>query len=198
MAGPSEVALEVVTTSEVMSSWKSPATPPKITMNGNPFPAPSSGGPGTSSGWQLVVIDSSMDMTDPASVRLNYYFSLYPDSSGLWYDTYTGTYNNLGRFLLAAGNPETQLVFLASYGWDQNAPPTAFMLQQLLNIGAGPLAQEWTLATDRGSEAGWISFPTSYILVGGSAFEYGLGYEAYEYPASGPATAQVSVTLSNP
>ena len=197
MAGPSEVALDIVTTSQQIASWKTPATPPKITMNGNPFPAPSQG-TATSSGFQLVVLDASKDMTDPASIRVNAYFPLYSDSSGYWSDTYAWTYNNLGRYLLAAGDPETQLVFLASYGWDNNAPPTSFMLQQLLDIGAGPLVQGWTLHTDAGSEAGWISFPCAYVLVGGSSYEYGLGHEAFTFAGNDPVTAQVSVTLGNP
>jgi hypothetical protein len=198
MAGPSEVTLQVSTTSQQIAKWSAPATVPKITMNGNPFPTPSHGIPGLSSGWQLIVLDSTMDMTDPASVRVNQYFPLYANDAGYWSQTYQWTYNAIGRFLLAAGNPETQFVILASYGWDNNAPPVSFMLQQLLSIGAGPLAQKWTMNSDAGSEVGWVSFPCAYILVGGSAYEYGLGEEAYQANGNSPVTAQVSVTLHNP
>jgi hypothetical protein len=198
MAGPSEVTIEVSTTSQQIPKWNTPPTVPKITMNGNPFPTPSRGVPGLSSGWQLVVLDSFRDLTDPASIRVNSYFALLPNDSGYWSGTYQWTYNNIGRYLLAAGNPETQFVILASYGWDNNAPPTSFMLQQLLNIGAGPLAQKWSINSDAGSEAGWISFPSAYVLIGGSTYEYGLGEEAYQFAGNAPVTAQASVTLQNP
>jgi hypothetical protein len=197
MAGPSQVALSVTATSQVSNSSKDPATPPQITMNGNPFPAPKNP-PGTASGWQLVVINSSLDMTDPASIIFNNYLGLYPDSSGYWYDTYSWTYDAVGRFLLASGSPDDQLVFLANYGWDQNAPPTSFALDLMMRIGAGPELQKWALTTDRGSEAGWTSFPTAYVLVGGSSYQYGLGHEDYGFNGTSTATAQVSVTLGNP
>lgn len=199
MAGPSEVTVEIVTTSKVNPKWNTPAQVPKITLNGNPFPTPKNGVPGLTSGWQLVVIDSTKDMTDPASTLVNAYFVLTPDSAGYWNDTYGWTYDNMGRYILGAGDPDTQLVFLASYGWDQNAPPTAFFLQQMLGLGAGKGAQQWALYSDRGSEVGWVSFPTSYILIGGSAFEYGLGHEAFADPGNGQqATAQVTANISNP
>jgi hypothetical protein len=197
VAGPSQVAVDVVSTSQQMPSWKTAPTLPTITMNGNPFPKPSKPFQ-LSSGWQLVVLDSSMDMTDPASVRVNQYFALYSDSSNQWFDTYQYSYNNIGRYILAAGNPETQLIILASFGWDNNAPPTSFMMQQLLNLGAGPQLQKWTMNCDAGSEVGWITWPSAYVLVGGSAYEYGLGYESYDHQGTNPATAQVSATLSNP
>lgn len=198
MAGPSQVTVNISTTSQQNSKWSAPAIVPKITMNGNPFPTPSKGIPGLSSGWQLVVLDSFKDMTDPASIRVNEYFPLYPNDAGYWSQTYQYTYNAIGRYLLAAGDPETQLVFLASYGWDNNAPPTSFFLQQLLDIGGGPLAQKWTMHTNAGSEVGWISFPSAYVLLGGSSYGYGLGEEAYTFTGNDPVTAQVNVTLRNP
>lgn len=198
MAGPSEVTIDISTTSQQIPKWNAPANVPKITMNGNPFPTPSKGAPGLASGWQLVVLDSFRDMTDPASIRVNAYFPLYPNDSGYWAQTYQYTYNNIGRYLLAAGDPETQLVFLASYGWDNNAPPTSFFLQQLLDIGGGALAQKWTMHTNAGSEVGWVSFPSAYVLIGGSSYQYGLGEEVYSFKGNDPVTAQASVTLRNP
>ena len=197
MAGPSQVTLDIVATSQPSNTYKDPATPPKITMNGNQFPAPSRP-PATASGWQLVVIDSSKDMTDPASVIFNQYLGLYPDDNGFWYDTYNWTYDSVGRFLLASGDPDDQLVLLANYGWDQNAPPTAFMLQLLMKIGGGPAIQKWALTQDRGSESSWTAFPTAYALIGGSSYQYGLGHEAYGFQGNTTATAHVNATLGNP
>ena len=196
MAGPSEVTVDIVATSQDIASWKTAPTPPQITMNGNPFPQPNFGD--LASGWQLVIIDSSKDMTDPASVLCNLAFALFPDSSGYWSDTYSWTYNNLGRRILATGSPDTRLVFLASYGWDNNAPPTAFFLQMMLNMGAGQQLQHWCLNNDAGSESGWTGFPCAYVLIGGSSYQYGEGHEAFDYPGSGQAKAEVNVPLGNP
>ncbi|MDQ3936008.1 MAG: hypothetical protein M3340_15410 [Actinomycetota bacterium] len=198
MAGPPEVALEIVTTSQVSPTYKTPPTLPKITMNGNPFPTPGWTPSSLFSGWQLVVLDSSMDMTDPASIRVNNYIPLTPDQSGYWSDTYGWVYDGIGRALLSAGDLESQRVFLASYGWDMNAPPTAFMLQQLLDMGGGKGAQYWETHVDRGSENQWCSNPGCYILVGGSSYSYGEGHEVYDYPGTSPVTATLQVTLGNP
>ncbi|HEX8647869.1 MAG TPA: hypothetical protein VF715_13290 [Thermoleophilaceae bacterium] len=197
MAGPSEVTFQVSTTSQQIPKFNTPPTVPKITMNGNPFPTPSRGIPTNSSGWQLIVLDSTSDLTNPANIRVNQYFPLFASDSGYWTQTYQWTYNSIGRFLLAAGNPETQFVILASYGWDNNAPPTSFMLQQLLNIGAGPLVQNWTMHSDAGSEVGWVSFPSAYVLIGGSSYQYGLGEEDFQFKGNSPVTAQASVTVHN-
>ena len=198
MAGPSEVAVEIVTTSQNMAKYNSqPAQPPKITLNGTPLTAPKYP-PGLASGWQLVVFDSSKDMTDPASIRYNAYIGLTPDASGYWSDTYSWAYDSIGRALLSAGDLESQRVFLASYGWDRNAPPTAFMLQQVLNMGGGAGIQNWETHVDRGSEVEWVSFPACYILIGGSSYSYGEGHEVYDYPGSSPVTATLQVTLGNP
>lgn len=198
MPGPTQVDLEIVTTSQAMPTYKQQAgTPPKITMNGNPFPTPQRA-PVTPSGWQLVVLDSFGDMTDPASIRVNQYIALIPDSNGYWYDTYSWTYDSIGRMILSAGDLETQRVFLASYGWDVNAPPTAFALQLLLRIGGGSGLQYWGMHVDRGSESGWVGFPGNYILVGGSSYEYGEGHEVYDGPKSNPVVSTLQVTLGNP
>lgn len=197
MAGPAEVAIEIVTTSQVIDKWNDPASPPTITMNGNPFPAPG-GAPGTATGWLLVVLDSTMDMTDPAAIRYNSYLDLYADDNGYWSDTYQWTYEAIVRQILCSGDLQTQLVFLASYGLDANAPPTSDALRQMLNYGAGAKLQNWERSVDVGSEAGWTSFPACYVMVGGSAYEYGQGAEVFEYPGSSPVTAQLNVTLGNP
>ncbi len=198
MPGPAQVDIEIVTTSEYMEKYNSASPqPPQITMNGNPFPTPKYP-PSIPSGWQVVVLDSTMDMTDPASIRFNQYIPLIPDSSGFWSDTYQWTYDDIGRALLSSGNLDTQLVFLASFGWDMNAPPVAFQLQQFLDMGGGAGAQTWETSVDRGSENNWVGEAGCYILIGGSSYDYGEGHEVYEYPGTSPVTATLQVTLDNP
>lgn len=196
MAGPAQVTVDITATSQIHQTYKDPAQLPQITLNGTPLPTP--GQVPTPSGWQLVVIDSSKDMTNPSSLLFNNYVPLYPDSSGYWSDTYNFTYDRVGRFLLASGSPDDQLIFVATYGWDQNAPPPAFFLQLLMSKGAGKMLQGWSLTPDAGSENAWTSFPTAYALIGGGSYQYGLGHEAYNYPGTGTAEAQLSVTLGNP
>lgn len=197
MAGPAEVTIDIVTTSQVIAKSTDPAQVPKITMNGNPFPEPA--GSATASGWQLVVLDSSMDMTDPASIRYNTYLNLYADSNGNWSDTYGWMYESIFRQVLLSGNLESQLVFLASFGLDANAPPDVNALQYMLEAGAGPQLQQWERSVDVGSESNdWTSYPACYIMIGGSSFAYGDGHEVYENPGTSPVTAQLSVTLGNP
>ena len=196
MAGPTQVTVEIVTTSQVIDKWNDPAQPPKITMNGNPFPEPAP--PATATGWQLVVLDSSMDMTDPASIRYNEFLDVFADDNGNWVDTYQYTYSNIVRQVLLSGDPESQLVFLASYGLDANAPPTTDALGYMLGAGAGQQLQTWERSVDVGSESGWTSYPACYIMIGGSSYSYGEGHEVYENPGTSPVTAQLSVTLNNP
>ena len=197
MAGPAQVTVDIVTTSQVIDKWNVPPQVPKITMNGNPFPQPAA--PGAATGWQLVVLDSSMDMTDPASIRYNEFLVLYPDSSGDWSDTYGSMYDNIVRQVLLSGDLESQLVFLVSYGLDANAPPPTGALQYMLEAGAGPQLQQWERSVDIGSETSdWTTYPACYIMIGGSSYSYGEGHEVYENPGTTPVTAQLSVTLGNP
>jgi hypothetical protein len=197
MAGPTQVTVDITATSNVCNTYNDPPTLPQITLDGTPLQAPGNKPP-TASGWQLVVIDSSKDMTDPSSIIFNSYVGLYPDNNGFWYDTYGYMYDHIGRFLLASGSPDDQLLFLATYNMDQNAPPSAFFLELLMSKGAGKMLQGWSLTTDAGSENGWCSFPTAYALIGGGSYQYGLGHEAYGAPGASTATAQLSVTLGNP
>ncbi|MDQ3936009.1 MAG: hypothetical protein M3340_15415 [Actinomycetota bacterium] len=192
MAGPAQVTVEIVTTSQVIDKWNDPAQPPKISMNGEPFQQPAP--PATATGWQLVVLDSSMDMTDPAAIRYNSFLDLFADQNGNWFDTYQYMYDNIVRQVLLSGDPQTQLVFLVSYGLDANAPPTTDALGYMLGAGAGQQLQTWERSVDIGSEGGWTSFPACYIMIGGSSYSYDQGHEVY----SDQGTATLSVTLNNP
>jgi hypothetical protein len=77
--GPTPVALESTTSAQSMPTPPQSANPPKITMNGNPFPAPKV--PNYGSGVQVVVLDPTLDITSSASIRSNQYAPL-PNVNG--------------------------------------------------------------------------------------------------------------------
>jgi hypothetical protein len=195
MTIPPTADIAIETTSEVIPNWEASGQAPTITMNGAPFAqlAP----PEFSSGFQLVVINSTADLTDPANIVLNYYIQLQSDD-GLWDSTYGYMYIQMVNAILTAGNTEQQLLLIASFGMDAGAQPTTDALGFLLARGAGPGIQQWDLMPDRGSQGnGWVSAPVSYILVGGSAYGYGAGAEALVANGGEPAPASVSVSIGN-
>jgi hypothetical protein len=199
MAGPPQVEVSITTTSQVMDfNNLPPLALPQITMNGNAFPPPDTSHVSqVPCGFQVVVIDSTMDMTDPASILANAAASL-PQVDGSWTMTYPGLYDWLVTWVLSAGNVEEQLVFIVSFGMDANAPPTPDALEVLLDRGAGPKIQTWETTVDAGSMGGdFISQPANYILIGGSGYGYAEGFEGFDNTA-GKAVTTVNATLSNP
>ena len=189
-----EVAVEITTSSEQMTAppWPTPSFP-KITLNGNPLPSPAN--PGSDpSGVQLVVLNPAVDITTPESIITNEYFYLY-DEGGGWSSTYQYTWNYVTQGILTSGNIDQQIVFLITFGWDQNAPPSSFPIEMMLELGAGPQLQKWVTNCDPGSMGGsWVSFPASYILVGTSAWGYGQGAEQYTDNAG---ATTLTTTLQN-
>jgi hypothetical protein len=200
MASPSEILLEISTTSQVMQFNALPApVPPKITMNGTPFPSP--GQLHQPSGYQLIVIDATRDYTDPASILANQFINFFASSgTNSWASTYQYTYGAIKRAILNSGNIDQQLIILASYGMDNNMAPTNEAYEMLLGAGAGPTLQYWETHCNPGSQTGnptsWVSTPANYIFVGFSARTYGQGYEVHEIGS--PVTSNLSVTLYNP
>jgi hypothetical protein len=87
------------------------------------------------------------------------------------------------RQILTSGDTGKQLVFVASYGMDNNMPPSNEAFEVLLDYGAGPELQYWATHCDTGGQVGnptsWVSFPTNYIFVGAEALSYGQGWENY-------------------
>jgi hypothetical protein len=194
-----QVTFEVTTTSEVIPNWQTPATPPTITINNNPIPAPSDR-PFTPSGYQVVVINQATDMTQPSAITSNFYVQL-EQMNGAWADLWQFTYARMVTQLLTSGDPQTQIVIVASYGWDGTLPPTNDALEQLLDYGAGSELQSWIAnATDVGSEGGdWTAFPTNYILIGANSLPWGQGAEEVEFSNQGqPVKTSVSATYANP
>lgn len=194
---PSQVEVVITTQSQPMS-WSDLPAPqaPKITLNGEPFPVPS-GGIQFVSGYQVAVLNAFEDLTNPASIISNEYVYLASDD-GAWSTTYPWLYENVALQVLSSGNPEAQVVFVVSFGLDLEAPPTNDAYEQLLARGAGPQLQDWEVsATDRGSMNGWVGNPANYILIGGSAFEYGGGSEAFGSGVT-PLVTTATATFSNP
>ncbi|HEX8083731.1 MAG TPA: hypothetical protein VF529_05530 [Solirubrobacteraceae bacterium] len=190
----SQVAVEITTTSQSQKTWQPSGTPPKITMNGNPFPQPK--GPNGSSGLQVVVIDPAMDITSPAAIRTNMYLML-PNVDGSWMSYYQGMWTRMAAQIYTAGNTNQQIVFLATFGMDVNAAPSAEALELLIELGAGPQIQKWWTSVDVGSQSGqWVAYPGNYILIGQPQYGYGEGYETYQVGGD-PVTTSLSATLTN-
>ncbi|HVT10985.1 MAG TPA: hypothetical protein VHE55_01855 [Fimbriimonadaceae bacterium] len=177
----SSVNVEIVTSSQVINyPFKSPGTPPKITLNGQTIPSP--GQLNFPTGFQIVVFNSVMDITSPAAILANNYQFVVPygDTSS-WAQTIQYTYAGIVETILTAGNTNNQIIMLASFGLDLNMCPTNEALSTLLNYGANSKLQYWDTHADCGSQVGnstsWTSFPASYIMIGGSGWGYGNGYE---------------------
>jgi hypothetical protein len=192
----SQVTVEITTTAQSQQAWQNSGNPPKITMNGNPFPQPAGGNPGFSSGIQVVVIDPTLDITSPSSIRSNAYQWL-PNVEGSWMSYYEGMWDRVASQIYTSGNTSQQIVFVATFGMDVNAAPTSEALELLLELGSGPQLQKWWTSVDVGSQGGWwVGSPGNYILIGQPAYGYGEGTEAYQ--ASGdPVTTSVTATLTN-
>jgi len=186
-----QVTVDISTVSQDMASPTQTGTPPTITMNGNAFPPPKGGGPAFNSGVQVAVLDPSMDITSPSSIRSNQYIPVF-EENGNWMSYYQWTWAAVVRQVLTSGNPEQQLILIATFGLDANMPPTSDALALFLQLGAGPQLQTWETTVDVGSQSGqWVAYPANYILVGNPGYGYGEATEAY-----GIAGQQSSVTTT--
>jgi hypothetical protein len=198
MAVPPQAVIDIATTSEEMPDWQQlpPAVPPTITMNGAPFATLPE--PPVPNGWQVVVMNSAGDLTDPANIVLNEFILLQNDGGGNWQSTYEWMYEQMISAILNAGNIDQQLILLATFGLDGGMPPPNDALGLLLERGAGAQLQDWETSQDVGSQgADYIGTPASYICVGGTSYGYGQGTEAFAFQQNAPAPVSVSVTLGN-
>jgi hypothetical protein len=194
----SEVTITVASGSQVIpKGLGTPPTLPKIALNGAPIP--SLPNPGYTSGFQVVVFDVTQDITQPAAILSNQYRPLFPDSGNSWWDTYTGMYNWMKRQILSSGNPDTQLVILASYGMDANAAPPPDFMETLLSLGAGQPLQKWETSVDIGSGGGnFVSWPANYLFIGRSQIGYGQATETFDFPANqDPVQSSITATVGN-
>lgn len=150
-------------------------------------------------GIQVVVIDSTKDMTDPASIVSNTWQFLGYDLNYSWYDTYPRMWDGLARQLLSSGNIEQQVVLIASFGLDVMGPPTAAGLEQLMLRGAGTQLQQWGLAPFASEGGYFVQFPANYALIGNTGYGFGEGTDRFDYTGeSSPLTTTISATVSNP
>lgn len=193
-----KVEVSITTTSEARPAQGGgpPITTPKITMNGNPLPTPTSPAY-LGAGWQLVVLDAHKDMTKPESILFNKYL-LGPQPGR--YDTHM--YTELVRRILVSGDVNAQIVFAVSYGLDANMTPTNEAIQTLFELGSGAKLQSWVAGATPGKQPDdpkiYVALPASYALIGYSSYKFGQGYEVFERPGGdAPAPAQLTATLSN-
>lgn len=191
-----------ITTTSVSRQWESgpPISPPKITLNGNPLPAPRSPAY-TATGLQLVVLDAHKDMTKPESILRNEYVLISSDH-GKWSSTYARNWTKMVREILLSGDVNAQIVFLATYGIDANMTPNNEAIQTLFELGAGTKLQYWGNNSVPGHQpdtpGSYVDNPANYVLIGYSSYKYGQGYEAYDAPGGqGPVTTNLTATLSN-
>jgi hypothetical protein len=198
MAPPTQVDVSVTTSSVPMSDAPPPpsAQLPQITLNGTPIPPVTSYLP---NGIQVVVFESFGDLTNPASIISNKANVVWPDPSNRgWYTTYRYAWDNVANQLMSSGNPEEQIVIVATFGLDIGMFPTPAILEQLLARGAGPQLQTWT-STPEPSESGqYIQFPANYVLIGNSQYGYAQGFDGFDAAGDGqPVKTTVTATLDN-
>lgn len=197
MARPAQVTVTVSTSSQPMSANPFPNPVfPEITLNDVAIPQPSFQ-PSYPSGVQVVVMNSSGDLSDPANIISNKYNPIWPDENNGWYDTYGNMFDNATNQVLGAGDPQQQLVFVASYGLDLGMFPIPTSVELLLGLGAGPELQRW-INTDSPSEGGdWVSYPVDYVMVGSSGLGYSQATEEFDYADGAAVKTSISVTLEN-
>jgi hypothetical protein len=198
MAGPTQVTVSISTQSQSMQFGSLPSPqPPTITLDGNALPAPSQK-PYWPSGFQVVVLDPTQDITQPAAIVSNEYQQMVvvDDNWGSWYQY---MYTNIVKQVLLAGNVQQQLVFVASFGLDLNAPPTNEGAELFLALGANGQLQQWiTDAVDAGSQSGdyLTATPANYIVAGNPASNYGEGTELFQ-TGSDPQPSEVTFQVGN-
>jgi hypothetical protein len=205
---PSAIQINVSTSSqEINWSTQIPnlpaAVPPTIQVNGiNIQPSNPSISP---TGFQLVVFDVTQTIPTPASILVNQYLAVTAAQYGSpgdnsWMSSYANVYFWLVNYLLLNGNPDNQLIILASFGLDANMTPDNEGLAELINNGAGSQLQFWLKNCDPGSQVAnstsWVSFPANYIYVGFGNSGYGAGNEIYQAArGSNSVKSSLNVTL---
>lgn len=157
--------LKISTSSEAII-WPITVTPkpPTITLDGRSI-TPSLP-PTSPTGYQVVVIDPSVD---PPTVLSTQYVELSTASQNWMTTAWGDMYSNL-QAAIGSASPKHILV-VASYGMDINLCPVNPVLTTLENAGAHKLKNEWVDPNnDCGSESGspnvWIQSPFSYIFIG--------------------------------
>jgi hypothetical protein len=202
MTRPTEVVVDVATSSQEITG--SPTLPnpqlPNITLNGAQIPQADGPTNELPSGIQVVVMNASGDLSDPANFITNKLNIVWPDPSNhYWYTTYRYMWDNAANQIYGSGDPQQQVVIVATYGLDLGMFPTPDAVELLLSLGAGPQLQNW-INTPQPSESGdWVDYPADYVLIGSSGLGYGQGTEEFDYTGvEGQAVkTALSATLQN-
>src|SRR5690349_1948883 len=137
MAPPTQVDISISTFSQEIDNWQSlpPAQPPTITLNGNALPEPSNSPPWQPVGAQVVVFDSSQDLTNPATIISNRY-QIVANMQGSWSESYRWMYDGIATQIMSSGDTQQQVVILATFGLDVAMVPTAATFGLCLGRGA--------------------------------------------------------------
>jgi hypothetical protein len=201
MTRPAEVIVDVSTSSQEISS--TPPLPnavvPTITLNGTAIPEASGPTSEFPTGVQVVVMNAAGDLSDPANIISNDLHVVWADAQGGWDDTYRYMWDNVANQIYGSGDPQQQVVIVATYGMDLGMFPTPAAVELLLSLGAGPQFQNW-VNTNTPSESGdWVDYPVDYVLIGSSASGYGQGTDEFDYAGGegNPVKTNLSVTLQN-
>jgi hypothetical protein len=201
MAAPAQVAVSITTSSQSIQNWQQlpPPQPPEITLNDVALPPPSDSPPYQPVGAQVVVFDSSQDLTDPASIISNQY-QIVANMQGNWYESYRWMWDDVATQVMSSGDTEQQVVILATFGLDVEMTATAATFGLCLDRGAGGQLQQWGLLPSVSEGGYYIEFPANYVLIGNSGYGYGEGYEIFEYNTqdSSPLTTTLQATIDNP
>ncbi|HKV40840.1 MAG TPA: hypothetical protein VJX67_16630 [Blastocatellia bacterium] len=173
--------------------------PPRIAIDGKVIvPAQ---GPASPTGFQMVIMDATQNPSNPSAILLNRYITVFSASedSNNWSSTYDGVYYRIRENVLTTGDINEQILILASFGLDRGMAPDPDALEMFLAYGAGAQLQLWETTADIGSQVGdptsWTTFPTNYILVGGSSLGYKQGTEVYATSNQAPVNSTVTVPL---
>jgi hypothetical protein len=201
MTRPAEVIVDVSTSSQEISS--TPPLPdalvPTITLNGTAIPQASGPTSEYPTGVQVVVMNAAGDLSDPANIISNDLHVVWADAQGGWDDTYRYMWDNVANQIYGSGDPQQQVVIVATYGMDLGMFPTPSAIELLLTLGAGPQLQNW-INTNTPSESGdWVDYPADYVLIGSSGSGYGQGTDEFDYAGGEgqPVKTNLSVTLQN-
>src|SRR3954466_344941 len=200
MARPTEVVVEVATSSQPVSGATRPnAQPPVISLNGTQIPQAQGPTNEFPSGVQVVVMNAAGDLSDPANFITNKLNIIWADQNNYWYTTYRYMWDNVTNQIYGSGDPQQQVVIVATYGMDAGLFPTPDIVEVLLSLGAGAQLQNWINTPSPSESGGWVDYPADYVLIGSSSLGYGQGTEQFDTnPSEGtPVKTTVSVTLQN-
>jgi hypothetical protein len=201
MARPTEVTVAVSTSSQpVPGQGPFPnAQVPVITLNDVQIPQATGPTAEDPTGVQVVVINATGDLSDPSNIISNNLNIVWRDQNNGWYTTYRQMWDNVANQIYGSGDPQQQLVIVATYGMDLAMFPTPDAVELFLSLGAGVQLQNWINTPTPSESGGWVDYPSDYVLIGQSALGYGQGTEEFDYVSGeeNPVKTSLSVTLQN-